>query len=161
MADDQHERQAVQDQPAREDEQRRTDGEPKRRRPANPRRKRTIRFVILALIVVAAIVAIPIYAYYSVRESTDDAQVDGHVIPISPRISGTIIAVLVNDNKPVKAGQELVRLDPADYQVAMQHAQAQLSSSQATTTESTENVPITTINTTSSIRTSSSQVQEA
>ena len=43
---------------------------------ANPRRKRTIRFVVLALIVVAVIVTIPIYAYYSVRESTDNAQVD-------------------------------------------------------------------------------------
>ena len=64
----------------------------------------TIRFVLLALIVVAAIVAIPVYAYYSVRETTDDAQVDGHIIPISPRINGTIIEVLVNDNQLVKAG---------------------------------------------------------
>ncbi len=132
-----------------------------RKKPANPRRKRTIRFVILALLVVAAIVAIPVYAYYSVRESTDDAQVDGHVIPVSPRIAGTIISVLVNDNQPVKAGQELVRLDPADYQVAFQQAQAQLTSSQANTSESQENVPITSINTRSQVSTSLSQVEEA
>ena len=129
--------------------------------PNNPRRKRTIRFVLLALIVVAALVAIPIYAYYSVRESTDDAQVDGHLIPISPRISGMIISVLVNDNQPVKAGQELVRLDPADYQVAQHQAEAQLASAHATTAESQENVPITTINTTSDVRTTSTQVQQA
>ncbi len=115
----------------------------------------------LALLVVAAIVAIPVYAYYSVRESTDDAQVDGHVIPISPRIAGTILEVLVNDNQPVKAGQELVKLDPADYQVALQQAQAQLSSSQANTSESQQNVPITTINTTSQISTSTTQVEQA
>ncbi len=134
--------------------------ERKHKRPANPRRKRTIRFVLLALIVVAAIVAIPVYAYYSVRESTDDAQVDGHIVPISPRISGTIVAVLVNDNEPVKAGQELVRLDQADYQVALHQAQAQLASSEATTSESQENVPITTINTTSEVSTSTTQVQQ-
>src|SRR4051795_5117235 len=71
-------------------------------KPADPRRRRTIRFVLLALLVIAAIVAIPVYAYYSVRESTDDAQVDGHVVPISARINGTILSVLVNDNEPVK-----------------------------------------------------------
>ena len=60
------------------------------------------------------------------RESTDDAEVDGHVIPISARINGTIIEVLVNDNQVVKAGQPLVRLDPADYQVAQAQAEASL-----------------------------------
>lgn len=132
-----------------------------RKRPANPRRKRTIRFVILALLVVAAMVAIPVYAYYSVRESTDDAQVDGHVIPVSPRIGGTIISVLVNDNQTVRAGQELVRLDPADYRVAFEQAQAQLASSQAGTSESQENVPITSINTRTQVSTSLTQVDEA
>jgi membrane fusion protein, multidrug efflux system len=132
-----------------------------RRRRSNPRRKRTIRIVVLALVVLAIIVTIPIYAYYSVRESTDDAQVDGHLIPIGPRINGTIVSVLVNDNQPVRAGQELVKLDPADYQVAFDQAQAQLASSEATTTESQENVPLTTINTTSQISTSTTQVDEA
>lgn len=160
MADDQHERQAVQEHPAREDDQRRADDEPRRRRPANPRRKRTIRFVILALIVVAAIVAIPIYAYYSVRESTDDAQVDGHIIPISPRIAGTILTVLVNDNQPVRAGQELVRLDPADYQVALTQAQAVLATAQANALESGVNVPLTTINSSSLVRSSVTQVDQ-
>lgn len=135
------------------------DADAKRR--VNPRRKRTIRFVVLAIIVVAAIVAIPVYAYYSVRESTDDAQVDGHVIPISPRISGTVLDVLVNDNDPVRAGQELIKLDPADYQVALAQAQAQLASSEASTVESQQNVPITTVNTTSQVSTATTQVQEA
>jgi membrane fusion protein (multidrug efflux system) len=136
----------------------RDDGKKKR---TNVRRKRTIRIVVLAIIVLAIIVAIPVYAYYSVRESTDDAQVDGHVVPISPRIAGTIISVLVNDNQPVRADQELVRLDPADYQVALDQARASLASSQATTLESQENVPITTINTTSDVRTTGTQVEQA
>jgi membrane fusion protein (multidrug efflux system) len=130
-------------------------------KPADPRRARTIRFILLALLVITAIVAIPVYTYYSVRESTDDAQVDGHVIPISPRISGTIISVLVRDNQAVKAGEDLVRLDPADYEVALAQARAQLATAQANISESTVNVPLTTINTTTLIRTSASQTQES
>ncbi len=125
------------------------------------RRRRTIRFILLALLVIAAIVAIPVYAYYSVRESTDDAQVDGHIVPISARINGTILSVLVSDNQQVKAGDELVRLDPADYRVAVAQAQAQLASAQANIAESTVNVPLTTINTNALIQTSSSQTQES
>ncbi|MFL6350994.1 MAG: HlyD family secretion protein [Bryobacteraceae bacterium] len=137
----------------------RRDSDSERRR-ANPRRKRTIRFIILAFLVVALIAAIPIYTYYSVRESTDDAQVDGHIVPISPRISGTIIAVLVLDNQPVKAGQELVRLDPADYQVAYEQAAARLANAEASVAESTVNVPLTTLNTRSQVRTSITQVDQ-
>lgn len=149
-----------QDQRGNHEEQHHTD-DSHRRGPAAPRRKRAIRFIILALVVVGIIIAIPIYAYYSVRESTDDAQVDGHVIPISPRVNGTIMSVLVNDNQQVKAGQELVRLDPADFQVALQQARAQLATAEANTTESSVNVPLTTINTRSLVRTSSAQTEES
>ena len=133
--------------------------ERKKPRPADPRRKRNVRLIILAVLVVGLIAAIPIWAYYSVRESTDDAQVDGHVVPISPRISGTIISVLVNDNQAVKAGAELVRLDPADYQVALAQAEAQLANAEATTLESRVNLPVTNINTRSQVSSSGTQVQ--
>jgi membrane fusion protein, multidrug efflux system len=123
-------------------------------------RKRKIRFILLALLVVAAIISIPIYSYYAARESTDDAQVDGHLIPISPRISGTVVEVLVRDNERVKAGQTLVKLDPADYEVALAQAQAQLATAQATTSESGVNVPLTNINTLSLVNTSKTQVDE-
>lgn len=123
-----------------------------RKKPQDVRRKRRVRFIVLAVLVIAAIAAIPIYSYYSVRESTDDAEVDGHIIPISPRINGTIVKVLVNDNQQVKKDQDLVWLDPADYQVAYDQAQAQLASAQATTAESKVNVPLTNINTSSSVR---------
>ncbi len=135
-------------------------GDDKKRKQQDPRRKRTIRLIALAVIVVALIAAIPIWAYYSVRESTDDAQVDGHVIPISPRITGTVLTVLVNDNQPVKAGQELLRLDPADYQVAQAQAEANLANAEASTVESRVNLPVTNINTSSQVSTSSSQVEE-
>src|SRR3954451_2395275 len=136
------------------------EGQEKRKR-SDPRRKRTVRLIVIAVLVVAIIVAIPIYSYYSVRESTDDAQVDGHVIPISPRISGNVLSVLINDNQNVKAGQELVRLDPADYKVAIAQAEAQVSGSEADTLESEQNVPVTSITTSSQISTSVSQEQQA
>jgi membrane fusion protein, multidrug efflux system len=146
-------------QPNESGEGTRHDADSDKRR-TNPRRKRTIRFIVLAFLVVALIASIPIYTYYSVRESTDDAQVDGHIVPISPRISGTIIAVLVEDNQPVKAGQELVKLDPADYQVAFEQAQAQLANAEAGLAESAANVPLTSINTRGQVRTSVTQVNQ-
>jgi membrane fusion protein, multidrug efflux system len=156
VQEEQEQRSRRQEETGREN---REDGDSERRR-ANPRRKRTIRFIVLALLVVALIAAIPIYAYYSVRESTDDAQVDGHIVPISPRISGTIRSVLVDDNQAVKAGQELVRLDPADYQVAYGQAEAQLANAEASVTESTVNVPLTSINTRGQVRTSITQADQ-
>jgi len=161
MADDQRQQESDEKPKGQEKNGQDEDQDSEARKKVDPRRKRTIRFALLALLVVALIAAIPIYAYYSVRESTDDAQVDGHLIPISPRISGTIQEVLVNDNQPVKAGQDLVRLDPADYKVSLDQAEAQLESSAATITESEQNVPLTTINTTSSVSTAVTQVQQA
>ena len=72
-----------------------------------------------------------IWRYYSVRESTDDAQIDGHINPISPRITGTVLNVLHDDNEVVQAGTLLVELDPKDYQVAVDRARADLANAQA------------------------------
>src|SRR5580658_7295408 len=69
--------------------------------------------------VVLVAVAIGLLLYFHNRESTDDAQVDGHITPIASKIYGRVAEVLVNDNQSVKAGQVLVRLDPADYQASV------------------------------------------
>ena len=123
-------------------------------------KKRRVWIVVLILVTLLAAVAYPIYSYYSVRESTDDAQVDGHLYPISSRITGTVIAVNVDDNQEVPLGKELVKLDPADYQVQVEQASAQLEDAAAATTEAQTNVPITSINTASQIRTSGASVAE-
>ncbi len=157
MADDQQSQSDQESGRGRTEERKASE---RKRKQQDPRRKRTARLVALAVLVVALIAAIPIWAYYSVRESTDDAQVDGHLIPISPRIAGTILTVLVNDNQPVKAGQELVRLDPADFRVALAQAEANLANAQASTQESEVNLPLTNINTRSQVSTSSAQVEE-
>jgi membrane fusion protein, multidrug efflux system len=67
-----------------------------------------------------------LFLYYHNRESTDDAQVDGHITPIAAKISGRISKVLVQDNQPVKSGEVLVQIDPGDYQAALDEAKGAL-----------------------------------
>jgi membrane fusion protein, multidrug efflux system len=83
------------------------------------------RILALAAVVLVAI-AVVLFLYFHNRESTDDAQVDGHITPIASKIYGRVAEVLVTDNQPVKAGQLLVRLDPADYQASVDQAKAAL-----------------------------------
>ena len=77
-----------------------------------------------AVVVLAA--AVGLFLYFQNRESTDDAQVDGHITPIASKIYGRVAQVLVTDNQPVKAGQVLVQIDPGDYQAAVDQAKAAL-----------------------------------
>ncbi|GAB4370829.1 MAG: hypothetical protein Kow00121_11850 [Elainellaceae cyanobacterium] len=64
--------------------------------------------------------------YASTHQSTDDAYVVANIHPINARVSGTVNVVLVDDNQNVSQGEVLVKLDPHDYQVALQQAQASL-----------------------------------
>jgi len=85
---------------------------------------------VRGLLVVGGLVLLAIAAgllvYYHNRETTDDAQVDGHITPIASKIYGRVAEVLVTDNQPVKAGQVLVRIDPRDYQANVDQAKAAL-----------------------------------
>src|SRR5208337_4568998 len=90
-----------------------------------------VRRVLLAvaIIVVAAVAAIPGFHYYRYIEShvsTDDAYVDGTVALVSSRIAGSVTNVYVEDNWTVKEGQLLLTLDPSDNEVRVEQAQAQL-----------------------------------
>jgi len=98
------------------------------------------RFLGLGAIVLVA-VAIGLFLYYQNRESTDDAQVDGHITPIAAKISGRVQEVLVRDNEPVKAGQVLVQIDPRDYQAALDNANAALALAQSEAQSATVDVP--------------------
>src|SRR3984893_1299563 len=83
---------------------------------------------VRGLLVVGGLVLLAVAAgllvYYHNRETTDDAQVDGHITPIASKISGVVAEVLITDNQPVKAGQVLVRIDPRDYQASVDQAKA-------------------------------------
>jgi len=93
-------------------------------------RRRNLILTILLLLVAAA-VAVPGWRYLSSYEDTDDAQVDGHIIAVSSRINGTIVGVYVVDTQPVREGQLLAEIDPADYVVAIEGARARLGQAQA------------------------------
>lgn len=83
-----------------------------------------------------------LYWYFSGRVSTDDAEVDGHLAPISSKVSGNVVQVLVDDNQAVKAGQVLVKLDPSDYQQKVDQEQAALQLAQARSQSATVSVPL-------------------
>jgi membrane fusion protein, multidrug efflux system len=89
---------------------------------ANPKVRRLL--VAGGAVVLAGIIAL--FAYYFNRESTDDAQVDGHITPMASKVYGRVAQVLVDDNQAVKAGQVLVKIDPRDYQAALDQAKASL-----------------------------------
>jgi membrane fusion protein (multidrug efflux system) len=89
---------------------------------ANPKVQRLL--IAGGAVVLAAIVGLVVY--FHDRESTDDAQVDGHITPMASKVYGRVAQVLVDDNEPVKAGQVLVKIDPRDYQAAVDQAKAAL-----------------------------------
>jgi membrane fusion protein (multidrug efflux system) len=96
--------------------------EPPKKGLANPKVRRLL--MIGAAVLIAIVVGL--FLYYHNRETTDDAQVDGHITPIASKIYGRVGQVLVLDNQPVKAGQVLVKIDPRDYQASLEQAKAQL-----------------------------------
>ncbi len=110
-------------------------------KPPEQRSKRP--FMILAIIL--AVVALAGLVYYLLNRgyaTTDDAQIDGNIYQISPRIAGQVVQVLVDDNQHVSAGQVLVQLDPRDANAALANAQAQLTVAQANLAESQANVEV-------------------
>ena len=100
---------------------------------------------LLIMGVLAALAAGGIFLWLSTlgHVSTDDAQVDGHIMPVSAKISGNIADVLVDDNQQVKQGQALVRIDPRDYQAKVDQARAALEFAQSQARGATVNVPLT------------------
>jgi membrane fusion protein (multidrug efflux system) len=95
--------------------------------------------------------AVEVYRYYAIRETTDDAQIDGHIDPIAPRVGGTVVAVKVEENQYVEKGTVLVQLDPKDYQVALDRAAADLAEAEAAARAARTEVPVTTTTTDSQI----------
>jgi membrane fusion protein (multidrug efflux system) len=121
-------------------------------------RKRMI-FALAALVVVVA--GFFLWRYLSSYESTDDAQVDVHLYPVSSRISGYVIKVNVGDNEYVQKGAVLVEIDPRDYEVAVAQARANLANAEATAQSLNITVPITSVSTSSQLTFTASDVENA
>jgi membrane fusion protein (multidrug efflux system) len=117
----------------------------------NEQPKTRRRGIILVVVVVLALVAVGIWWRSTYSEDTDDAQVNGHLIQVSARIGGQVAKVYVDENQVVKAGDVIAELDPADYKVAVENAEAALASAEANAAAANVNVPITTINTGSNL----------
>lgn len=123
----------------------------------NPRRKFIVFAVVLLLIVGAGL----FYWHSTYTENTDDAQVDGDLYQVSSRVAGQVVKVYVEDNQKVEAGQLIAEIDPKDYQVALEQAQANLASAQASALQATVNVPITSTTASTSVSTTRSDVDSA
>ena len=119
------------------------------------------RLIVLLLIIIIAGGGIWYWSYSSIRESTDDAQIDGHLHPVSARISGTVVEVLVRDNQYVEQGTPLVKIDPSDYQVAVDRARADLAEMEATLHVRRTEVPITSVTTFSQLSGAEASVGQA
>jgi membrane fusion protein (multidrug efflux system) len=126
----------------------------KRRR----RRAFTIFFIVLLVIGLAGL-----FYWLHARnfESTDDAQVEGHLIPVTSRIDGTVTHVYVDNNQSVKAGDLLVDLDPRDLQVTLDQSLAQLAQARSMVVAQQPNVPITQVENITNISTGEADVANA
>jgi membrane fusion protein (multidrug efflux system) len=133
-------------------------------RPAPPayRRSKSRRNILIVVAVVVVVVAgVFLWRYLSSYESTDDAQADVHLYPVSARISGYVVKVNVDDNQWVKQGTVLVEIDPKDYEVAVAQAQANLENAEATAQSLSITVPITSVNSSSQLSFTASDVNNA
>ncbi len=125
------------------------------------RQKRRRRLIILGAAAVILIAGVLLWRYLGSYESTDDAQADVHLYPVSARISGYVVKVNVDDNQWVEKGTVLVEIDPTDYQVTLAQAQANLANAEATARSLNITVPITSVNTTSQLQFTASGVEDA
>jgi len=126
---------------------------------ATIRHKRNVRLYVIGGSLVVLVAGLFLWRYLSSYESTDDAQVDVHLYPVSPRISGYVIKVNVDDNQYVEKGTVLVEIDPKDYEVAIAQAEAALTNAEATAKSLNITVPITSVSTDSQISASASDVE--
>src|ERR1700685_3993547 len=98
--------------------------------PRNRKRKLQI-FGIIAALVVIILVIFYYFLFIAPYEDTDDAFIDGYVTLIAPRVSGPVTQLLITDNQDVKGGDELVEIDPRDYDPSLSQAQADLAAAQS------------------------------
>jgi membrane fusion protein, multidrug efflux system len=126
--------------------------------PARRNAKTRRNIVILIVVLVVLVGGVFLWRYLSSYESTDDAQADVHLYPVSARVSGYVVKVNVDDNQWVEKGTVLVEIDPKDYEVAVAQAQANLGNAEATAQSLNITVPITSVNSSSQLKSTASDI---
>ncbi len=125
---------------------------------APPKDNSRRRFIIIIVVAVLVLGAAFFYWRSTFTEDTDDAQVNGNLYQVSSRVTGQVIHVDVEEEQFVHAGDPIAEIDPKDYQVALEQAQANLANAQAAYQQAIVNVPITNVQVHTTIQTSSSDV---
>jgi membrane fusion protein (multidrug efflux system) len=123
----------------------------------NPR----FRMFLIIAVVVLLVTGFFLWRYFNSYESTDDAQIDGHLNPVSARVAGHVQKLLVADNQLVEAGTPLVQIDSRDYQVAVARAKADYDNAIAAAKAAGVNVPITSTSTSSQLASAAAQMASA
>ncbi|MGH9559004.1 MAG: HlyD family secretion protein [Bryobacteraceae bacterium] len=140
-------------------------GEQNEKRPPDRRsfftRHRTALMISGIVAIAIAIGAYFLLGYFHSSESTDDAQVDGHLNPISSRIAGTVTAVYVEENQFVQSRQVLAELDPRDYQTALDQARAAYDQALSQVQAANPGVPIAETTTQTAISAAQAQIATA
>jgi membrane fusion protein, multidrug efflux system len=126
-------------------------------RSSNPR----FRMFFIIGIVVLLVVGFFLWRYFNSYESTDDAQIDGHLNPVSARVSGHVVKLLVDDNQFVQAGARLAQIDPRDYEVLVARAKGDYDNAVAAARAAGVNVPITSTSSNSQLASAAAETESA
>jgi membrane fusion protein (multidrug efflux system) len=102
------------------------------------------KWLLIPLLLILIVGGYAAWHYFSGWETTDDAQIDGHIHPVNARVGGTVISVSVNENQYVAAGAVLAQIDARDYEIAVERAEAELAQAQATVLGARAGVPVAT-----------------
>src|SRR5438552_7725998 len=120
-----------------------------------------LRVILLVLALAVVLISVLLYRHFAALESTDDAQIDGYIYPVSSRVPGYVTRVTVDENQYVEAGTVLVQLDPKDYEVAVANAKATLANGRASAAALVTNVPITSVSTSTQLSTAQAVTETA
>jgi len=123
-----------------------------------PEKKSRRRMIIIIVVAILAAIAIFFYWRSTFTEDTDDAQVDGNLYQVSSRVAGQVVQVDVEEQQTVHKGDPIAEVDPRDFQVALEQAQANLANAKADFEQARVNVPITSVTTHTQVLTSTSDV---
>ena len=124
--------------------------------------RRRSKWILILIPIILLVAGYYVYQrYFEYRESTDDAQIDGHINPVAAKVSGQVISINVKDNQFVNAGTVIVQIDPRDYKVALEKAEADLAAAQSTADAAKTQVPVTSTTTSSQVSLADAGVEQA